>query len=399
MATTRRQFLQTSAAAGSMIGLGALAHMAGAQIAEGASSSAGGDEMKKKTMLILGGTGFLGPYLVESALKAGYEVTLFNRGKSDPGLFPELETLIGDREKGELDALKDRKWDVAIDTWSFGPNVIEDASAILKDNVGHYTFISTISVYSDNSIVNMDESGPLATIPEGEKDIYQWKYYGPLKVLDEQAAEKAFPGRTLVVRPGLIVGPRDRSDRFTYWPVRIERGGEVLAPGNPSDPVQYIDVRDLAEFTIHAIDERLTGPFNATGPVSATAIAELLYGCKAVTGGDATFTWVNAEFLEQEGVRAWMDMPVWVPPVGDGAGFATINCRKAIEAGMTTRPLAETVEATLEWWHGLSEGARNGLAPDTEWNVREPGKAPRRAGLSAAKERAVLEKWHARDDK
>lgn len=395
MDSTRREFLRSSAVAGSMIGLGAIGHMA---MAEADKSQAPSNEsMKKKTMLILGGTGFLGPHLVESAKKAGYTITLFNRGKSGPDLFPELETLIGDREKKELDALKNRKWDVCIDTWSFGPNVIEDATAILKDTVEHYTFISTISVYSDNSIVNMDESGPLATIPEGEEDIYQWKYYGPLKVLDEQAAEKAFPGKTLVIRPGLIVGPRDRSDRFTYWPVRIERGGEVLAPGNPSDPVQYIDVRDLSNFTIKAIDERLTGPFNATGPVNPTTIAELLYGCKAVTGGDATFTWVPAEFLEEHGVRAWMDLPVWVPPVGESAGFSTINCQRAIAAGMTTRPLAETVEDTLEWWHALSENARHGLAPDTQWNVREEGKAPRRAGLPAAKEREVLEKWHARE--
>lgn len=353
--------------------------------------------MKKKTMLILGGTGFLGPHLVESAQRAGYEITLFNRGKSGPDMFPELETLIGDREKKELNALKDRKWDVVIDTWSFGPNVIEDATAILKGNVQHYTFISTISVYSDNSIVNMDESGPLATIPEGEEDIYQWKYYGPLKVLDEQAAEKAFPGKTLVIRPGLIVGPRDRTDRFTYWPVRVERGGEVLCPGNPNDPVQFIDVRDLAKFTIHAIDERLTGPFNATGPNSRMSIAEMVYGCKAVTGGDATFTWVNAEFIKQEGVRAWMDLPVWVPAAGEMAGFATVNCQKAIKAGLTTRPLADTVEATLEWWNTLSDNARNGLAPETEWDVRESAKAPRRAGMTAARERAALEKWHAQE--
>ena len=394
MPGTRREFLQTTASAASIIGLGGVARMAAAQtkVASKLAMTPSG----RKSLLILGGTGFLGPHLVESALASGYEITLFNRGKSGPDMFLELETLIGDREKGEIDALKNRTWDVAIDTWSFGPNVIEDATAILKDNVEHYTFISTISVYSDNSIVNMDESGPLARIPEGETNIYQWQYYGPLKVLDEQAAETAFSGRTLVIRPGLIVGPRDRSDRFTYWPVRIERGGEVLAPGSPSDPVQIIDVRDLAEFTIHAIDARLTGPFNATGPVHPMTIAEMLHGCKAVTGGDATFTWVSAEFLEQEGVRAWMDLPVWVPPVGETAGFSTINCRKAIDAGMKTRPLAETVKDTLTWWKTLSENARNGLAPATQWDVREEGKSPRRAGLPASREREVLEKWRAR---
>lgn len=393
MRTSRRDFLRTTALAAPAVGFSA----AGLLDSKARATTQQSRNADGKTMLILGGTGFLGPHVVHAALEMGYEVTLFNRGRTNPHLFPDLEKLEGDRNEGQLDALKGRNWDVVIDTWSFGPNVVEDAARLLKDHVDHYTFISTISVYKDKSRPGMDETGELDTIPEDESDMYQWKYYGPLQALCEQAAEQAMPGRTLSIRPGLIVGPRDRTDRFTYWPVRVERGGAVLAPGAHSDPVQYIDVRDLAEFIMNATDARMTGPCNATGPNGGTTIGQLLCGCKAVTGGDASFTWVDHEFLAEHGVQPWQHMPVWVPPVGEYRGFGQIDCSKAVEAGLQTRPLADTVDATLKWWHDQPEQHRVALAPDTPWGPpAEEGQSPRRAGVTAAREQEVLAAWHAR---
>src|SRR5438876_10367595 len=265
MKKTRRQFIKLSAATGGALAFGTRSATLFAE-----------KSVKPFRILILGGTGFTGPYQVRYALSRGHEVTTFNRGKTHPGELPnEVEQLIGDRN-GQLDALKGRKWDVVIDNPTTLPVWVRDAAEILKGNVDRYVFISTISVYSDNSKPGMDESGPLAeykgadAMKETQQTLTASRYglYGPLKVQSEQEAEKWFPGKALIIRPGLIVGPGDESDRFTYWPVRIDRGGEILAPGKPSDAVQFIDARDLAEWTIRMVEQGTTGTFNATGPKS-----------------------------------------------------------------------------------------------------------------------------------
>ncbi|MCL4867544.1 MAG: SDR family oxidoreductase [Anaerolineae bacterium] len=298
-------------------------------------------------ILLLGGTVFLGRAIVEAALARGHEITLFNRGKSNPGLYSHLEQIHGDRDGG-LEVLASRRWDVVIDTCGYVPRLVRDAAAFLADKVDHYTFISTISVYSDNNIVNMDESGPLGILEDETVEQITGESYGPLKVLCEQAATEAMRGRALHVRAGLIVGPYDRSDRFTYWPVRVARGGEILAPGSPDDPTQFIDVRDLAAWTIHASEARLTGPYNVTGPDYRLTMGQLLQTCHQVIGRDAHFTWVNDAFLQEQQVGPFVEMPLWIPQEGN-AGFSTVNCQKAIAAGLQFRPLAETILDTLTW--------------------------------------------------
>lgn len=331
---------------------------------------------KPLNILILGGTGFIGPNQVRYAVARGHKVTVFNRGKTNPGLFPDVEHLEGDRN-GKLDALKGRKWDAVIDNPSTLPRWVRDAAAILKGNADHYLFISTISVYADNSKLDNDESDPTLVLEDPTVEKVTGETYGGLKALAEKEAEKAFPGKTTIVRPGLIVGPGDNSDRFSYWPVRINRGGEVLAPGNPTDPVQFIDARDLGEWTIRLLEQKAYGTFNATGPSSPLTMAEMLYGIRAVTTADVKFTWVPADFLEAQKVRPWADMPVWIPPAADMAGFGRRNIKRALNAGLTFRPLADTAKATLDWYATRPAEA----------------KAKMRAGLTPEREAEVLAAW------
>ncbi|MHC4128736.1 MAG: NAD-dependent epimerase/dehydratase family protein [Planctomycetota bacterium] len=376
---SRREFLQVS--------LGAGAFCAGA-VSATEEPPAAEPATRKLELLILGGTGFIGPHIVDAALARGHGMTLFNRGQTNPDLFPGLEKLRGNRDpdRGEgLKALEGRSWDGVIDTSGYFPRLVGASAGLLAERVRQYVFISSISVYADNSIVDMDETGPIATMDDPTLEEFgdQFQHYGALKALCEQAAEKAMPGRTTNIRPGLIVGPRDNVPRFTYWPVRVERGGEVLAPGTPDDPIQYIDARDLADFVVKTLEDSITGAFNATGPKPPTTMAELLYGCKAVTGGDARFTWVNADFLEEQGIQPWSDMPLWIPPRQGYEGFHRVNIDKAIEAGLRFRPLAETVRDTLEWYHA--------------WPPEKP--FPWRGGISAEREAEVLAAWHGRTDK
>ncbi len=338
--------------------------------------------VKPLRILILGGTGFTGPYQVRYALSRGHKVTTFNRGKTHPGELPnEVEQLIGDRN-GQLDALKGRKWDVAIDNPTTLPAWVRDAAQVLKGNVQRYVFISTISVYADTS-KGVDETAPLAKYEGADpyKETLEamkasgYKTYGPLKALSEKEAEKWFPGKTLIIRPGLIVGPRDETDRFIYWPVRIDRGGEVLAPGNPGDPVQFIDARDLAEWTIRMAENRHTGIYNATGPSKPLGIGKLFDEIKGALNSNAEFTWVPANFLAQQKVEAWSDMPVWA---GDELGLARTKIDRALAKGLTFRPLAETARDTLTWFRSQPHDRQSKL----------------RAGLTPEREAEVLAAWH-----
>src|SRR5262245_49709098 len=258
-------------------------------------------------ILILGGTGFTGPYQVRYALARGHAVTVFNRGKTHPGILPEgVEQLTGDRNTGNVEALRGRKWDVVIDNPTMLPKWVRDVGEVLKGNVDRYIFISTISVYASGLKPNADETAALARY-EGKDAMKETRetviasnfaLYGPLKALSEKEAEKSFPGKACTIRPGLIVGPGDETDRFTYWPVRVNRGGDVLAPGSPSDPVQFIDARDLAEWTVRMAEQGATGIYNATGPASSLSISGMLSGIKEGLNSTAKFIWVPADFLE-----------------------------------------------------------------------------------------------------
>src|SRR5436305_843135 len=262
-------------------------------------------------LLIIGGTVFLGRHLVEAALQRGHEVTLFNRGQHNPELFPEVEKLRGDRD-GELSALKGRTWDAVIDTCGYFPRVVRQSAGLLADSVGHYTFISSISVFPEDVPPGTTENAPLLSMDDETVEEITGETYGPLKVLCERAVEEELPGRTLIIRPGLIVGPNDPTDRFTYWPVRVARGGRTLAPGRPERLIQFIDVRDLAEWNIRMVEDRKTGIFNANGPNYDLSMGSLLESCKDVSGSDAEFVWVSEDFLTENGVGEWMDMPLWV---------------------------------------------------------------------------------------
>jgi 2'-hydroxyisoflavone reductase len=387
MSLDRRAFLKTSAVLGGAAGLG-LPAIAGAFSADGVRVSAyrpetGTAQPKPLRILILGGTGSIGPYQVQYALDRQHQVTLFNRGQTNKELFPNVPRLIGDRNApGGHDALKAGTWDVVIDNPTRNPNWVRGAGAALGGRVGQYVFVSTISVFSDYSKPGMDENGPLHA--PGAPAVWasnDGANYGPNKVQCEIDAKAQFgEDKVTIVRPGLIVGPGDLSDRFSYWPVRIDKGGEILAPGTPSDPVQYIDVHDLSEWIVRCGEHHTLGTFNATGPKSPTNIAEMLYGIKAVTTSDARFTFVPAEFLREQQVRAWSEMPVWQPAMGPTLGFMQVNCQKAYAAGLTFRPLADTAKATLDWY-------KTRPAADQE-------KA--RAGIAPEKEQAVLAAWHAK---
>lgn len=338
-------------------------------------------------ILILGGTGFTGPEQVEYALSRGHKVTLFNRNRTRPDFFKgKVEQLIGDLND-DVSALKGQKFDVVLDNPTTFPAWVRNAAQHLKGNVGHYIFISTESVYPDNSKPNQDETAGTTPMP-ADLDPYtlvrenQGKYYGALKTFAEQEAERQYPGKVTIVRPGLIVGPLDRSDRFTYWPARIDKGGDVIAPGTPDDPTQWIDSRDLAEWMIRLAEQKVIGTFNAVGYVRP--MSELLYGIKAVTTAGAQFTWIPADFLTSQGVRGWRHMPVWMPPVGATAGFMSRNNSRAVAAGLTFRPLAITAADTIAWNKTRTEAELKSLAEGAI------------AGISAAKEAEVLAAWRAR---
>ncbi len=330
----------------------------------------------KKRILILGGTGFLGPATVAAAKARGHELTLFNRGKTRPGLFPDIETLLGDRDpdKGEgLKALVGRKWDAVIDNSGYFPRQVSASAKLLAPNVNRYIFISSISAYADNSIEGQDETARLATTPDPTVEKITEETFGPLKVLCEKAVEAALPGKTIVVRPGYIVGPDDPSGRFTYWPVRLDRGGEVLAPGAPNDPVQIIDVRDLGDWLVTLIEHESLGVFNAAGPRDRLAWGDLLESCRKATAAKSSLTWVRGDWIAKQANDVF---PIWAPFGGDTRGFHTWKNTRAVKAGLKFRPHAETVKDTLAWYKTQSEGGRTRLA-----------------GPPAEKESALLTTW------
>ena len=377
MPTDRREFLRMSAAAGAALGLGAVPASAQPHRPPRAAP-------RSLRILILGGTGFIGPFQVRYALSRGHTVTLFNRGRSNPGMFPEVETLIGDRN-GQLDALAGHTWDAVIDNSRSNPDWVRLSAEFLRDSADRYFYVSSRSAYSDLSRVPMTSDAPTFTyesagIEPGSDNLP----YGLAKALSEREAQRVFGDRANIVRPGLIIGPQDETDRFTYWPVRIHRGGEVLAPGDGSDTVEIIDVRDLTEWMIRMAETGHTGVYNGIGPATPRPMTELLYGIRAVTTAETTFTWVDAGFLMERGIRPYREMPVWRPPVPGFEGFARFDLTPEVEAGLTFRPLAETARDTLEYHFSRpperQANLRAGVAPEREAEVLADWRRSGRAG-------------------
>ena len=369
---TRRELLRLSAAVGGAASLGLAPRPSDRSPREPRTAAL--------RVLILGGTGFIGPHIVRSLLAKGHTVTLFNRGRTNTHLFPDVEKLVGDRVDN-LTALQGRTWDAVIDNARQYPRWVRDSAQLLKGNVGCYLFTSTRSVYSDVSQIGMTEDGPLHEVdPAWVDDENRRLGYGPAKVLSEMELRKAFPEDYAIVRPGLIVGPGDDTDRFTYWPARVHRGGEVLAPGDPDNPVMFIDVRDLADFYVTLIENGTRGVFNGLGPESPLSFAEMLYACRAVTTGSIGFTWVDTDFLLERQVRPYSHMPCWRPARGRSAGFQRFDLSRPLAAGITYRPLAVTAKDTLDFH--LSRP----LERQQDLN----------AGITPEREAELLEAWHER---
>jgi 2'-hydroxyisoflavone reductase len=374
MSLDRRDFLK-GALTGGVLAAGASMGLAGIRPTAARAHYTPAD--KKLRILILGGTAFLGPAVVYAARRRGHEITLFNRGKTNANLFPDLETLIGDRD-AKIDPLRGRDWDAVVDTSGYFPRLVKDSARLLADHVQQYAFISSISVYSRFDEPGIDEDFPVGTIDDPSIEKITEGSYGPLKALCEQEAEKALPGRVTNIRPGLIVGPRDRSDRFTYWPVRVSKGGEVLAPNSPKDGIQIMDVNDLGEWIVYCLENKVVGVYNAVSPAGWLDIGGLLDTCKRVSGSDASFTWVSSKFLDEHEVQGWTEMTCWMPPEGEYSGFGKVSVDRAVAHGLAFRPISETVRTTLDWWKTLPEERREKM----------------RAGLAAEKEEKVLAAWH-----
>ncbi len=344
---------------------------------------------KPLDLLILGGTGLTGPHQVRYALARGHRVTIFNRGRKQPEWPGHVQQLLGDRDVNDYASIqaevdKGRRWHAVIDNPSTVPAWIRDAAKVLKGHVDGYTMISSVSAYAENATPGQDENAALATFdgdPLKETNASlradMTKYAG-LKAAAEAETRRQFGDAATIVRPGLIVGPGDETDRFTYWPLRLARGGDVLCPGDGRDPVKFIDARDLGEWMIRLAENKARGIYNALGPDYDLDMAALLYGIRASTTAGARFTFVPADFLEAQNVSPWGDMPVWVPASGDSAGFHLRSNAKAIAAGLTFRSIADTTAATLAWFAAQPEERRN---------------AGPRAGIKPEREAEVLKAW------
>lgn len=297
-------------------------------------------------LLVLGGTVFLGRHVVEEALSLGHEVTMFTRGQTNPHLFPEAEHLVGDRD-GNLDALVGRSWDGVVDPSGYVPRVLRQSTELLRDHVDRYVFVSSVSAYADAS-VPLNEDSPLGELADPLEEDYRSEAYGPLKAACEQVVGEVFGERGTSVRAGLIVGPHDPTERFTYWPRRLAEGGDVLAPGDPERPVQFIDVRDLASWLVHLAEHGPGGAFNATGPAERLTMRETLERIAAAVGGDARLHWVDDEALLAQEVGPWMELPLWLPGP-EYEGLLQVDVSRAIAAGLMFRPLEQTAVDTLAW--------------------------------------------------
>ena len=372
MNKNRRDFIKAGT-------LGAAALAAGSAVrAEDESSPR--RQSKSVNILVLGGTGFIGPHMVGEALRRNHSVTLFNRGRTNNELFPDLETIKGDRD-GVLDGLKGRHWDAVIDNSGYVPRHVRDSARLLAGNTGLYLYISTISTYASFVSPN-DEDSPLATIDDETIEEVTGQTYGPLKALcEKRAREEIGDDRLAILRPTYICGPGDHTDRFSYWPVRTAQGGEMIWPGGPSYPAQIIDVRDLANFTVDCVEENITGIYNTVTPVGSYTFGDLLDESQAVTGSSVNPLWVDEAFIEtaqaNSTVRNWGLFPIWHPLTGDSAAMSSISGARARDAGLRNRPVRETIRDLMRWWTTLPEGRT----------------ATPRAGMSAEGEAELIALW------
>ena len=391
MTQTRRTFLASSA-------VGA----AGLAISPYAAYASLGRASAPLRILVLGGTGFIGPHIVEACLARGHSLTLFNRGRTekvtghdfagsdgidrrygnrDPEKLAQEDQEAGPDNPMGLSSLEEGEWDAVIDNSGYWPRIVGASAELLAPRVKQYLFISTVSVYDSYAEVGADASASVGTMEDPTVEDFgaSFENYGPAKALCEHAVERAMPGRALSLRPGLIVGPGDLTGRFTYWPMRVARGGEMIAPGTPGDPIQMIDARDLATWAVHCVEKNVTGTFDAVGPQAPElTIGDILDASKRASGADTTLTWCDAAFLESQGVSPFGDMPLWMPPEGERAGFHQRDVSTSIAAGLTFLPVEKTCKDTIAWYNGLAEDSR----------------FRRLAGIDAEREAAVLAAWH-----
>lgn len=331
--------------------------------------------VKPLKVLILGGTGISGPHLVRDLRGAGHQLTLLNRGKRAPDMFKDVETLIGDRNS-TLDVLKGRDWDVVVDNSGYFPRQVKTSTELLKDHSKHYIYVSSISAYADLTPPGIDEDYKLAENKEPDATEITNDNYGGLKVACEKIVEQTFGESQTIVRPSYIVGPGDSSDRFTYWPVRVARGGEMLAPGTPSDPVQFIDARDMADFMRLCVERQIKGRYNLCNPPGAVTMIDLLETSKRISRSNASFVWAKQSFLEENKALESGEIPIWAPTSGEGSGAALVSSARAVARGLRFRELDVTVRDTLAW------------------HEQRPAdqKAKLRAGLTAEREAELLKK-------
>ncbi|MGI9221095.1 MAG: NAD-dependent epimerase/dehydratase family protein [Woeseiaceae bacterium] len=365
MSKNRREFLK-----GSLLGGAALASAGLSQAATAAEDKVA---QKPLEILVLGGTGFIGPHMVREALRRGHSVTLFNRGRTNNELFPDLETIKGDRG-GDLAMLEGRKWDAVIDNSGYVPRHVQSSAKVLAPNIGQYLYVSTISVYDSYAQAN-DEDSKLATIADESIEEVTGETYGPLKALCEKRARAEINAdRLTILRPTYICGPGDHTDRFSYWPVRVANGGEILAPGGPEYPMQIIDVRDLANFTIDCLDQQITDTFNTVTPVGSYTMGQLLEDSQAVSASRIEPIWVDEAFVNSaqanSNVQNWGMFPIWHSLDDDSANVSSVSGAKAVAAGLHNRPVRETVRDLLTWWNALpverTASMRAGMSLDLE---------------------------------
>ena len=376
MSNNRRNFIKGSLLGGAAIASGTLAN----------SAMAHGQQESRKAMdiLVLGGTGFIGPHMVRKALQRGHSVTLFNRGRTNNALFPDLETIKGDRG-GDLSVLKDRKWDAVIDNSGYVPRHVQNSAAILAANIGQYLYISTISVYDSLQIGN-DEESKLATIDDETIEEVTGETYGPLKALCEKRAQAEISADKLtILRPTYICGPGDHTDRFSYWPVRVAKGGEMLLPGGPEYPLQIIDVRDLANFTIDCLEQKITDTYNTVTPVGSYSMGQVLADSQATSSATVDPVWVDEAFateaVESSQIPNWGMFPIWHGLNGDESKASSVSGEKAVAAGLHNRPVKETIRDLLQWWRTLPEDRTTTM----------------KAGMTAEQEAELIAAWKARE--
>ena len=317
-------------------------------------------------ILVLGGTKFVGRHIVRTAIDREHNVTLFNRGQTNPDLFPEVEKLVGDRD-GDLAPLREMTWDAVIDTCGYVPRIVRNSAQLLSNHTDLYTFISTISVFASFEKEGLSEDDPVGSLDDEKVEDITGDSYGPLKALCEATIQDEIPGRALIIRPGLIVGPHDSTDRFTYWVRRCAQGGDILAPAPPGQSVQFIDARDLASWTLDMIESGQTGIFNATGPEKPLTLGKLLQTCCDFSEEEARLIWVDGTFLLDAGIDPWSHLPMWLPEP-ENAGLMAVDCTRAINAGLRFRPLKTTISDTLSWDRSrdLSTPMKAGLEPSRE---------------------------------